>query len=198
MNDQQNERKNDHRASECLGRPWILATSLALLILVGTEACTQRSKKSALRDLPADSADGGSSFKQMSIKYSFVFIGSSGKKYSIYMNGDFAVGPSGQDGVWNSAIESDGGLVSATTESKTLKPDKNLQLKPTASNTNADPSVVVFSAGNPELGRGLSLSLQKVVSNGATTWKAVGLSYFGYDAQIEDSLASASPGQQKL
>ncbi|NBW83646.1 hypothetical protein EBR21_18025, partial [bacterium] len=106
-------------------------------------------------------------------------------------------GSSGQDGTWNSAIESDGGLVGATTESKTLKPDKNLQLKPTASNTAGDPSIVVFSAGNPELGRGLSLSLQKTMSNGATTWKAVGLSYFGYDAQIEDSLANATASSQQ-
>jgi hypothetical protein len=124
------------------------------------------------------------------MKYSFIFIGGSGKNYPIYMNGILEVKEGQKEAVWNSAIDSDGGLVGATNESKTLKPDKNVILKSTTSGTgpqSSDPSTLVFVSGNPELGRGMSLSVQKAVASGTPAWKAVELKYFGYEAQIEDS-----------
>ena len=106
------------------------------------------------------------------------------------MNGILEVKEGQKEAVWNSVIDSDGGLVTAQQESKTLKPDKNVILKTTAASAGqpaSDPSTLVFVSGNPELGRGLSLSVQKVVASGLPAWKAVDLKYFGYDAQIEDS-----------
>ncbi|MFZ9520988.1 MAG: hypothetical protein ACO3A4_10980 [Silvanigrellaceae bacterium] len=198
MNDSQKAVNPKPNAPRIPGRHRLQVAGLVAVLLLFSAACTQKPKKSNLRDLPADGADNGATLKQMNVKYSFVFIGSSGKKYPIYMTGDLVIGPTGQDAVWNSTVESDGGLVNATTESKTIKPDKSLQLKPTSSNTNTDPTIVVFAAGSPELGRGMSLSLQKTLINGNTNWKAVAMSYFGYDAQIEDSLASNSTTQQKM
>ncbi|NBO38011.1 hypothetical protein EBU99_05455 [bacterium] len=157
-----------------------------IFVAFALSACTQKARKSTLRDLQADAANQPT-LKQMKIKYSFVFIGSSGKKYPIYMSADVAVSDGQKEALWNSAIDSDAGLTSASNESKTLKPDKDLQFKAQISGETSSPSVVVFTSGNPELGRGLSLSVQKVVASGATTWKAISLSYFGYDAQIEDS-----------
>lgn len=172
--------------------------SLTLAFAGLSFSCTRTVRKSGVRDLQA----GAPALKRMQLKYSFVFIGSSGKSYPIYMNGILEVGETLKDGVWNSVIDSDGGLIAATNETKTLKPDKNLQLKsaqaagdsaPSASPVGtppADPAVMVFTSGNPELGRGLSLTLQKVVAGGVPTWKAVSLKYFGYEAQIEDSFLS--------
>lgn len=110
------------------------------------------------------------------------------------MNGILEVKEGQKEAVWNSVIDSDGGLVTAQQESKTLKPDKNVILKTTAAPAGqpaGDPSTLVFVSGNPELGRGLSLSVQKVVASGLPVWKAVDLKYFGYDAQIEDSFTGS-------
>lgn len=167
-----------------------LVFGLAGLMLAGASgSCTKVAKKSAVRELQA----GLPPLKKFQLKYAFVFIGSSGKNYPIYMNAEVQFSEDQRAGVWNSAIDSDGGLVAAGGESKTLKPDKNLQLKSVlqSADSGTDPTIVVFTAGNPELGRGLSLSLQKVAAGGVPTWKAVKLSYFGYEAQIEDSSPSA-------
>lgn len=197
-----NNKSSNSRAGGLYARCWPkiagrLAFCLVGLFLAGASgSCTKVAKKSAVRELQA----GLPPLKQFQVKYSFIFIGSSGKNYPIYMNADVQFSDDQRAGVWNSAIDSDGGLVEARGESKTLKPDKNLQLKSTLqpADSATDPTIVVFSAGNPELGRGLSLSLQKVAAGGVPTWKAVKLSYFGYEAQIEDSSprvqsASATP-----
>jgi hypothetical protein len=163
----------------------IFATGFTLAFF--SLSCTKTGRKSGVKDLQG----GPPPLERLQIKYSFAFIGASGKTYPIYMNGILEVNEGQKEAVWNSAIDSDGGLVSATNESKTLKPDKNVILKNTpapAEQPAADPSTLVFVSGNPELGRGMSLSVQKVIASGVPTWKAVGLKYFGYEAQIEDSV----------
>lgn len=175
--------------------PIIAALSGALCALL-TAGCTRTVRKSSLRDLQAPVPV----LRQMQVKYSFIFIGSSGKKYPISMTAELNVSENQREGSWTSVIDSDGGLVAATGESKTIKPDKNLLLKaapPAAAGTSTDPTLLVLNAGNPELGRGVSLSLQRVIANGAATWKAIGLSYFGYDAQIEDSNATPTTAAVK-
>lgn len=196
-NKSSNSRADELRASRRTTTAGRLGYCLTVLVLAGASgSCTKAAKKSAVRELQA----GLPPLKQFQLKYAFIFIGSSGKNYPIYMNAEVQFNEDQRGGVWNSAIDSDGGLIAAGSEIKTLKPDKNLQLKSALqpADSATDPTIVVFSAGNPELGRGLSLSLQKVAAGGVPTWKAVKLSYFGYEAQIEDSSprvqsASATP-----
>lgn len=181
------------RCSRFMSPHFRRGVSLVLLCLLAS--CTQKSRKSGVRDLQA----GAPELKQLQLKYSFVFLGNSGKKYPIYMNAVLDVSDGQKEAVWNSNIDSDGGLVGASDESKTLKADKNLQMKSaltaaSGSSTPQDPALLTFTSGNPELGRGMSVSLQKVVAGGAATWKAIALSYYGYDAQIEDSYLSAGQG----
>ena len=174
-------------------QPWLILCALA----IATTGCTRFStKKSSLRDILGSEQESSGPLKQMTIKYFFTFLGSAGQRYPIYMNSEITVREDLNEAIWNSSIESDGGLISAINESKTLKPDKNLQLKAVAPQTPERNSPLVFKSGNPELGQGLSLTVQKVVSRGSSSWKATSLSYFGYDAQIEDSVANTSETSQ--
>jgi len=157
-----------------------------MLLLTMSSSCTKQTKKSGLRDLVGD-AGMGAPPSQMKIKYSFNFLGSSGKKFPIYMTAVIDVSQTQTDAVWNSVIDSDGGLIAAISEPKTLKPDKSLPLKSASAAAPTEPSALVFVSGNPEMGRGLSVTLKKVTARGAPAWKAVALSYYGYSAQIEDS-----------
>ncbi len=158
--------------------------------------CTlNKDKKSGVRDLASGESEASEALKQMKLKYAFTFLGSAGAKYPIYMSAEVVFSEDKKEGTWNSSIDSDGGLVAAITETKTLKPDKNLILKSAAPTAPSSNEVFVFNSGNPELGRGLSLKVQRVSRGGTQLWKAISLSYFGYEAQIEDSttLTAQSP-----
>lgn len=166
----------------------ILACTLAPQLV----SCTRTSpKKSTVRDLLGGNQDNAP-LQQMKMKYAFIFIGSGGQKYPVYMSSEIQFKDDLKEATWNSTIDSDGGLVAAVNESKTLKPDKNLVLKLASTNSTDPTQGLIFTAGNPELGRGLALNLKKVVMGGRAAWKAVSLSYYGYDAQIEDSVAATS------
>lgn len=168
-------------------------TLLSLVLAAAGSSCTlNKDKKSGVRDLAAGEAGPSGALKQMKLKYAFTFLGSGGAKYPIYMSADVVFSDDKKEGTWNSNIDSDGGLVAALNETKTLKPDKNLVLKSAAPETPGASEVFVFNSGNPELGRGLSLKVQRVTSGGTQVWKATALSYFGYEAQLEDSTAVAS------
>lgn len=172
---------------------WLIVCALA----IATTGCTRFSaKKSSLRDILGSEQENAAPLKQMKVKYFFTFLGSDGQRYPIYMSSEISVREDMNEAIWNSSIESDGGLISAINESKTLKPDKNLKLTPAAVQTPERNGPVLFTSGNPEIGRGLSLTVQRVVSRGSSSWKATSLSYFGYDAQIEDSIANISETSQ--
>lgn len=171
----------------------LLRLLLSGVLVLTSSACTlNKDKKSGVRDLAGGDGSVSGTLKQMKLKYSFSFVGSAGSKYPIYMSADVLFNEDKKEGTWNSSIDSDGGLVTAINETKTLKPDKNLVLKSVSTATPAASEVFVFNSGNPELGRGLSLKVQRVSSGGNQVWKALSLSYFGYEAQIEDSLALAA------
>ena len=162
----------------------VISGALALAVT----GCTwNRDKKSGLRDLAGNESESSAQLKQMKIKYAFIFLGSAGAKYPIYMSADVVFSEDKKEATWNSNIDSDGGLVAASNETKTLKSDKNLVLKSVSPVSPSGNQILVFNSGNPELGRGLSLKVQRVTSGGARVWKAISLSYFGYEAQIEDS-----------
>ncbi|MEY4064834.1 MAG: hypothetical protein RIR26_1042 [Pseudomonadota bacterium] len=170
---------------------WALAGVL-LALWPAQHGCTRSApKKSNLRDLAGDAAGTASALKEMTLKYSFVFIGTGGKRYPVYMSADLKVSETAPEAVWNSRIDSDGGLVSAIDESKTIKPDTQLALKMVRPAAPDNVETWIFTSGNPELGRGLSLKVQKVNAGGQQAWKATELTYFGTTAHIEDSFAPA-------
>lgn len=178
-----------------LFRPQHVCSFILTVLLLGISpfqtGCTwPKSKKSGLRDLAGgDTSGAASALKEMTMKYSFIHIGTGGKRYPVYMNADLRMNESGQEAVWNSRIDSDGGLISAIDESKTIKPDTQLAMKVARSASQEGTETYVFTSGNPELGRGLSLKVQQVNVAGQLTWKATALSYFGNAARIEDSHA---------
>lgn len=161
-------------------RRWVGAL---ILISAALTTCTRKSG-SNLRDTqnatPFTAADIG----PMEVKFTFRYPGLGGTVYPIHMSAHFAPQTELHKAMWNSVIVSDGGLLKAQSESKTIKPDSNLLLNVTGTQA---PDAVQFTSGNPEIGRGLSLTFQKVNINGSIVWKAVQLSYFGYTADIEDS-----------
>lgn len=161
--------------------PFIVAL-LSCVTLTFFSQCTKK-PTSSLRE-SQNVTNISSDLGPMEIKFTFTYPGLNGLQYPVHMSANFAPQTDPNKAVWNSVIVSDGGLLNAKNESKTIKPDSNLMLNFTASTT---PDVLTFSSGNPEIGRGLLLKLQRVKVNGALSWKAVSLSYFGYAAEIEDS-----------
>ena len=145
--------------------------------------CTQK-PRSTLKESQNAALLSGSGMGPMEIKFALTYPGMNGQLYPVHMSANFAPQAEATKALWNSVIVSDGGLLNAQSENKTIKPDSNLMLSYATSDT---PEVLTFNSGNPEIGRGLSLKLQRVKVSGTLTWKAVGLSYFGYAADIEDS-----------
>lgn len=170
----------------------MLLTSCSVVLTFDSGCTRTGSKKSSLRDLIGGNLDNDLPLKQLKIKFAFTFIGSGGQKYPVYMTGDVVVHEDLKDATWSSQIDSDGGLVSAVNETKTLKPDRNLGLKSSTNGPHDPNQGITLTSGNPEIGRGLALTLKKVAIADKLTWKAVSLSYFGYDAQIEDSVGTTS------
>ena len=160
-----------------------LAHCLVLAVLVH---CTQK-PSSALKETQNSAQLSASTLEPMEVKFSFTYPGLNGQMYPIHMTANLAPQSEPNKAVWNSVIVSDGGLLNAQNESKTIKPDSNLMLSSSITDT---PDVLTYTSGNPEIGRGLSLKLQRVKINGSLTWKAVALSYFGYLTDIEDSRIS--------
>lgn len=174
---------------------WLCATSLPLNLATALRStfsiaalmfltqCTQK-PLSALRKTQNAANLLDDRFGPMEIKFTFTYPGTNGQIYPVHMSAQFAPQSDPNKAVWNSVIVSDGGLLNAQSESKTIKPDSNLILSFIQSDT---PESLTYSSGNPEIGRGLSLKIQKVRVAGSLTWKAVALSYFGYSADVEDS-----------
>lgn len=177
------------RLSATSARQTVKAVCTALaycLTLAALVHCTQK-PSSSLRETQNSAQLIASTLGPMEVKFSFTYPGLNGQLYPIHMTANLAPQSEPNKAVWNSVIVSDGGLLNAQNESKTIKPDSNLMLSSSATES---PDLITYISGNPEIGRGLSLKLQRVKIDGSLTWKAVALSYFGYLADIEDSRLS--------
>ncbi|MEY2988993.1 MAG: hypothetical protein RJB13_2514 [Pseudomonadota bacterium] len=162
------------------------AMNIAVLSCVGWAVFTQCIQKpqSSLKDTQNATQLSASGLEPMEVKFTFTYPGINGQLYPVHMSANFEPQLDANKALWNSVIVSDGGLLNANNESKTIKPDSNLALSYVASD---NPDILTFNSGNPEIGRGLSLKLQRVKVSGILTWKAIGLRYFGYSTDIEDS-----------
>lgn len=157
---------------------------VTLILISGLVTTCTRKSGSNIRDTESATPFTAADIGPMEVKFTFRYPGLGGTVYPIHMSAHFAPHTDPRNAVWNSVIVSDGGLLKAQSEAKTIKPDSNLSLGLVASQALDSAQ---FTSGNPEIGRGLSVTFQKVKVNGSIVWKAVQLSYFGYKADIEDS-----------